>query len=98
MEGDPSALYQAAQALITLQELYGTVPRVCGKGVAAQQLWQLISRLSLEPRRGRHPPPPTPHIDQLLLLDRAIDLLSPLATQLTYEGLIDEIFGITNSE
>jgi hypothetical protein len=33
-----------------------------------------------------------------LLLDRGVDLLTPLATQLTYEGLIDEIFGINNSE
>ena len=37
-------------------------------------------------------------IDQILLLDRNIDLLSPLATQLTYEGLIDELFGISNSK
>lgn len=37
-----------------------------------------------------------PAFDSLLLLDRNIDLLTPLATQLTYEGLIDEIYGITN--
>ena len=37
-------------------------------------------------------------IDQLILLDRSVDLLTPLATQLTYEGLIDEIFGIHNSK
>lgn len=39
-----------------------------------------------------------PVFDNLLLLDRNVDLLSPLATQLTYEGLIDEIYGIQNSE
>lgn len=37
-------------------------------------------------------------IDALLLLDRSVDLLSPLITQLTYEGLIDEIFGINCSK
>lgn len=37
-----------------------------------------------------------PVFDSLLLLDRNVDLLTPLATQLTYEGLIDEIYGITN--
>jgi Proteins involved in synaptic transmission and general secretion, Sec1 family len=41
---------------------------------------------------------PQSQIDHLLLLDRGVDLLTPLATQLTYEGLIDEIFGISNSE
>lgn len=39
-----------------------------------------------------------PVFDTLLLLDRNVDLLTPLATQLTYEGLIDEIFGITNGK
>ncbi|XP_067911139.1 vacuolar protein sorting-associated protein 33A isoform X2 [Heterodontus francisci] len=38
-----------------------------------------------------------PVFDKLLLLDRNVDLLTPLATQLTYEGLIDEIYGIQNT-
>lgn len=82
---------------MTLQSLYGVIPRVCGKGAAAHQVWDLVRRLSLEPRAAKHHSPVS-HIDQLLLLDRNIDLLSPLTTQLTYEGLIDEMFGIQNSE
>ena len=39
----------------------------------------------------------TPQIDNLLILDRTVDLLTPLLSQLTYEGLIDEIFSISNS-
>lgn len=39
-----------------------------------------------------------PVFDTLLLLDRNVDLLTPLATQLTYEGLIDEIYGISNGQ
>merc|ERR1719361_1669890 len=38
-----------------------------------------------------------PQIDTIIILDRQIDLISPLITQLTYEGLIDEFFGIKNS-
>ena len=34
------------------------------------------------------------NIDTLILLDRNVDLVTPLSTQLTYEGLIDEIYGI----
>jgi hypothetical protein len=37
-----------------------------------------------------------PQIDSLILLDREVDKVTPLCTQLTYEGLIDEIFGINN--
>ena len=40
----------------------------------------------------------TPQIDNLLILDRNVDLLTPLLSQLTYEGLIDEIFDISNSK
>ncbi|XP_065323676.1 vacuolar protein sorting-associated protein 33A-like [Gordionus sp. m RMFG-2023] len=36
----------------------------------------------------------SPNTTTLIILDRSVDLLTPLLTQLTYEGLIDEIFGI----
>ena len=35
-------------------------------------------------------------IDCMVLLDRSVDLATPLATQHTYEGLIDELIGIRN--
>ncbi|KAL1131088.1 hypothetical protein AAG570_012325 [Ranatra chinensis] len=92
VENDPSCLYQAAQALMTLQSLYGIIPRVTGKGPAAERVWDLVSRLSQEPRKF----PTNSQIDQVLLIDRAVDLISPLATQLTFEGLIDELFEIKN--
>lgn len=33
----------------------------------------------------------------MVILDRQVDMVTPLCTQLTYEGLIDEIIGIKNS-
>ena len=39
-----------------------------------------------------------PQIDNLLILDRTVDPVTPLLSQLTYEGLIDEIYGINNSK
>lgn len=35
-------------------------------------------------------------IDCLVVLDRHIDMVTPLLTQLTYEGLINELIGIKN--
>ena len=32
----------------------------------------------------------------MILIDRAVDMITPLCTQLTYEGLVDEILGIKN--
>jgi len=40
----------------------------------------------------------TPQIDNLFIIDRTVDLLTPMLTQLTYEGLIDEMYGINNSK
>jgi hypothetical protein len=33
-------------------------------------------------------------IDDIVLIDRWVDPITPLITQLTYEGLIDELFGV----
>ena len=35
-------------------------------------------------------------IDTLILVDRTVDPLTPLCTQLTYEGLVDETLQIKN--
>ena len=32
----------------------------------------------------------------IVLIDRDVDMVTPLCTQLTYEGLIDEIIGVQN--
>ncbi|XP_049767289.1 vacuolar protein sorting-associated protein 33A [Schistocerca serialis cubense] len=101
VEHDPTVLYRCARALMTLQQLFGPIPRVSAKGTAACQVWDTLLRLRREQmpsasRLRRQQQHASSQIDHLLLIDRSIDLLSPLATQLTYEGLIDEIFGITN--
>jgi hypothetical protein len=38
--------------------------------------------------------PPHSDFDSMIIIDRSVDLLTPMCTQLTYEGLIDEIYGI----
>uniref|UniRef100_A0A0C9QQ98 Vps33a_1 protein n=1 Tax=Fopius arisanus TaxID=64838 RepID=A0A0C9QQ98_9HYME len=99
LENDPTCLYQVAQAIRRLQRLYGKIPRVTGRGPAANKVWELLKRLDREEEdvKLERGPLSTPPIEHLLLVDRSIDLLSPLVTQLTYEGLIDEIFGIQNT-
>lgn len=39
-----------------------------------------------------------PKIDNLILIDRTVDMITPMMTQLTYEGLVDENFGIKYSK
>jgi len=35
-------------------------------------------------------------IDEVILIDREVDCVTPLCTQLTYEGLLEETMGIKN--
>lgn len=35
-------------------------------------------------------------MDSLIIIDRRVDMVTPLLTQLTYEGLIDEMIGVKN--
>uniref|UniRef100_A0A8C2PTC7 Vacuolar protein sorting-associated protein 33A n=1 Tax=Cyprinus carpio TaxID=7962 RepID=A0A8C2PTC7_CYPCA len=94
LESDQTSLYHAAKGLMTLQALYGTIPQIFGKGECARHVANMMLRMKRE-FAGSHTQI-LPVFDTLLLLDRNVDLLTPLATQLTYEGLIDEIFSITN--
>ncbi|XP_039218625.1 vacuolar protein sorting-associated protein 33A [Crotalus tigris] len=95
LENDQTSLYHAAKGLMTLQALYGTIPLIFGKGECARHVANMMIRMKREFSGIQNPILPV--FDTLLLLDRNVDLISPLATQLTYEGLIDEIYGIQNT-
>ena len=41
---------------------------------------------------------PSASLESLIIIDREVDLATPLLTQLTYEGLVDEIFGISYNQ
>ncbi|KAG6854160.1 hypothetical protein C0991_010071 [Blastosporella zonata] len=100
VDGDETAIYDSAQALGMLQKLYGLFPRVVGKGDAAARLATLLTRESPKTSNSSSPDTlltPSEKIDSLIVLDRRVDMITPFLTQLTYEGLIDELIGIKNS-
>ena len=37
-------------------------------------------------------------VDSLIIVDRSVDWVTPMCTQLTYEGMLDEFVGIKNCE
>lgn len=82
---------------MTIQNLYGIIPNVIGKGRYSRQLFELMARM----RRDigvECDPAMSPLIDTLMIIDRTVDLTTPVVTQLTYEGLIDEFYGIKHSK
>ncbi|KAG8691360.1 hypothetical protein FRC11_004686 [Ceratobasidium sp. 423] len=62
-----------------------------------QKLQHLMAHLTAYPRAGSGAAPVpdvSKQFDSLVIIDRSTDLITPFLTQLTYEGLLDEYFGI----
>ncbi|EPQ30352.1 uncharacterized protein PFL1_01878 [Pseudozyma flocculosa PF-1] len=100
-DGDHTSIFRSAQALMTMQHAYGLFPRIIGKGNLARRLADLLIRqrrehLASDPTNPSLTTPST-SIDSLIIIDRSVDLATPLCTQLTYEGLVDEVVGIRNA-
>jgi len=99
LERDPTCLHSVARALVDLQVLYGFAPRVYGKGNMAKRMWDYVRMIRAEmeaemDRSASSNSSEPPLFDTIVVLDRQVDLVSLLMTQLTYEGLIDEFCGI----
>ncbi|KAI4148429.1 MAG: hypothetical protein LQ341_001576, partial [Variospora aurantia] len=86
------------------QHKHGLFPRIIGKGDNAKRLMELLLRMRSEAAAeestatSRLGMMPSSTIESLIIIDREVDMVTPLLTQLTYEGLIDEIFGIKNNQ
>lgn len=89
------------------QQKYGLFPRITGKGDNGKRLADLLIRMRTELTAGESSssggPPflgltPSPNVDSLIIVDREVDFPTALLTQLTYEGLIDEVFNITANQ
>lgn len=98
LEGDPSSLYYVASCLMKMQALFGLIPSIKCKGDNASQVLKMMKRMKRESVSQLAFPIGVPsEIDTLILIDRKVDPVTPLVTQFTYEGLIDELLGINNS-
>ena len=88
-----------------IQQKHGLFPRITGKGDNAKKLADLLARMRQELVAGedtnesnRLGLTPSTTIESLIVIDREVDYATPLLTQLTYEGLIDEVVGIQNNQ
>ncbi|GAB7331354.1 hypothetical protein MBLNU13_g02786t1 [Cladosporium sp. NU13] len=106
---DPTCIFAAAQALMLLQKQYGLFQRVLGKGDNAQKLSDLLQRMRSEEDVNASSDPTNSHltsfgltpssvVENLIIIDREVDMPTVLSTQLTYEGLLDEVFGVSNNQ
>ncbi|KAL6073863.1 Vacuolar protein-sorting-associated protein 33, variant 2 [Balamuthia mandrillaris] len=96
LDGDRTSLFYMARSLMKIQSMFGIIPHIKGKGACAKSVMDMLVRMRREMGRDE-PTMITPEIDTLILLDRQTDMVTPMCTQLTYEGMIDETFGIKNT-
>ncbi|XP_048583700.1 vacuolar protein sorting-associated protein 33B isoform X2 [Nematostella vectensis] len=90
LDGDQGWIYTIAHALMTLQKMYGTIPQVYGLGRSAKMVIDTLKDLLDE--EGEYKPVDGPEIDSLILIDRDVDYVTPLCSQVTYHGLLDDTF------
>ena len=106
---DPTPIFAAAQALMRLQKQHGLFPRILGKGDNAKKLAEQLQRMRSEEDVNASSDPsntyltsfgltPSAVVECLIIVDREVDFPTTLATQLTYQGLLDEVFGVSNNQ
>ncbi|KAG6009534.1 hypothetical protein E4U21_002170 [Claviceps maximensis] len=102
---DITPTYLLARALMEIQQHYGLFPRIIGKGDNAKRVSNLLVRMRQEHLAGEDTGDsstaglsPSTTNESIIIIDREVDLVTPLLTQLTYEGLIDEVFEIQNNQ
>ncbi|XP_043702645.1 vacuolar protein-sorting-associated protein 33 homolog isoform X2 [Telopea speciosissima] len=95
VDGDASTLWHIAKAIHKLEFSFGLIPNVRAKGRASVRVADLLSHM-----QGEEPVNSSDmgaaEINTLILLDREVDMVTPMCSQLTYEGLLDEFLRINN--
>ncbi|KAJ3023189.1 hypothetical protein HKX48_003967 [Thoreauomyces humboldtii] len=104
LDGDTTAVFSLAKAIMKLQTMFGIIPKIVGKGQHSRTLADLLLRMRRELVANANDEhmsncifPSHSEIDSMIVIDRNVDLVTPLCTQLTYEGLIDEVLGIRST-
>ncbi|AQK96098.1 Vacuolar protein-sorting protein 33 [Zea mays] len=90
IEGDTSSIWHVAKAIHKLEFAFGVIPNVRAKGVASTKAAELLNSMQLEDPVNMDDMG-IPEINTVILLDREVDMVTPMCSQLTYEGLLDEI-------
>lgn len=106
--GDTGSLFYVTRALMKMQATYGTIPAVRSKGRLAKVVLDGLVRAAREEEAasargsgsggteegGAVTAPARSEIDMLVLLDRGVDLVTPLITPLSFEALLRETLGV----
>ncbi|KAM3925557.1 vacuolar protein sorting-associated protein 33B isoform 1-T1 [Leptodactylus fuscus] len=92
LEGDQRWIGTVARALHLLNSIFGPMSKVYGIGRCSKMTYDLCKELLDEEdniQKGRKP-----DLGLVFMIDRDVDYITPLCSQVVYEGLVDDIFRI----
>ncbi|KAK6929164.1 Sec1-like protein [Dillenia turbinata] len=95
VDGDTSSLWHIAKAIHKLEFSFGLIPNVRAKGKASTRVADILNRMQ-EEEPVNTSDMGIPEINTLILIDREVDMITPMCSQLTYEGLLDEFLRVNN--
>ncbi|EUB62096.1 Vacuolar protein sorting-associated protein 33A [Echinococcus granulosus] len=106
-----NSLFNFAKGLMKFQSVYGLFPRIRSKGPKAKRIAEMLSQMRQEamatanldaPARQEgtvvQPLESPGQTDLLIIIDRSVDALTPCLSQLTYEGLINELWPVMHGK
>ena len=106
VEGTPSTLITTcARSILKLQDVVGPIPRIQALGNLGEEVLKKCLNLSVDEylasNSNHHQassqeagPVTGGDVAALMLIDRKCDMVTPMVTPLTYEGLLDQVVGI----
>lgn len=92
LDDDMTWFHTIARAICGMQSMFGVINKGYCIGAKSKMLYELLMTM-MSDDRDYHPPNGS-EIGSFLLVDRDVDIVSMLCSQLTYEGLVAETFGI----
>uniref|UniRef100_A0A8C6LAR1 VPS33B late endosome and lysosome associated n=1 Tax=Nothobranchius furzeri TaxID=105023 RepID=A0A8C6LAR1_NOTFU len=90
LAGDQRWVRTAGSALHLLHSLYGPFSKLYGIGRCSKMTYECWRKLVEEGEQKAH----QAEIGNVFLIDRDVDFVTPLCSQVVYEGLVDDIFRI----
>lgn len=93
VDGDLTALSAFSKAIIKLESIFGKIHQKFYKGDFSSNLFKLLEQeeniyLGDFSKKGKE-------IDACVMIDRGVDFITAFCTQATYQGVLDEYFGIS---
>lgn len=92
LEGDQRWIGTVPRALNLLNSIFGPISKIYGIGRCSKMvldIWQEYLADDETDRKDRKP-----EIGHVFMIDRDVDYVTPLCSQVVYEGLVDDIFQI----